>query len=57
MFSIANRTHIFKKNKSLLDTKIGIWSISERSMSERLRASTSIQITGWNDFSELLDVI
>ena len=42
IFSNDKYIRMFKKIKSLLDTKIGICSSSERSMSERLRVSNSI---------------
>ena len=57
MFSNDKRTRMFKKIKSLLDTKIGICSSSERSMSERLWVSTSIQFTDWDDLPKLLYVL
>ena len=48
---------MFKKIKSLLDTKIGICSSSERSRSERLQVSKSIKFTDWDDLPKRLYVI
>jgi hypothetical protein len=48
---------MFKKFKSLLDTKNGICSISERSMSERWRVIKSIHFTDWDDLPKLLYVL
>lgn len=57
MFSNTKPTRMFKKITSLLDTKIGICSSSERSMSERLRVSTSLQFTDRDDLPNLLYVL